>query len=169
MKKMNRLLYIFAVLITLAACGDVEGMGETQTRVPRIEVESSDYYVQITNENLNGVAFVYRWLNMEVADKYFISLSRTGVMTDEGPTEIDIADKSILTYNGVREQLFTNQDILQYLIDLGIQPTPGLKTDFAISLSAVDAKGASITSDEAKVSQTSTVHVLIDEYIILPN
>lgn len=169
MKKVKRLLYIFVALFVLAACGDVESMGEPQARVPRIEVEETDYYVQITDENLDGVAFVYRWLDMEVADEYLITLSREGESPDEGTVVIDIADKSILTYNGVRELLFTNKELLQYLADLGVQPVAGLKKNLDITLSAVDAQGLSIISDASKASMTSTVHILIDEHINLSN
>lgn len=169
MKKVKKLLYIFVSLFVLSACGDVESLGEPQARVPRIEVEETDYYVQITNENLDGVAFVYRWLDMEVADKYLISLSREDESSEEGAIAIDIADNSILTYNGVRELQFTNKELLQYLVDLGVQPMAGLEQDLDITLSAVDAQGVSITSNESKASKTSTIHILIDEHINLSN
>ena len=38
-----------------------------------------------------------------------------------------------------------------------------------ITLSAVDAQGVSITSNESKASKTSTIHILIDEHINLSN
>lgn len=66
---------MLANIVVLGACGDVEGAGESQPRVPRVEVESENYYVQIVQENINGVAFVYRWLDMETASKYVITLA----------------------------------------------------------------------------------------------
>ena len=41
------LMSLFAASLILGACGDVEGAGEPQPRVPRVEVESENYYVQI--------------------------------------------------------------------------------------------------------------------------
>ena len=64
-------------------------------------MESDDYYVQITQENMDGVAFVYRWLDIETASKYVMTL---GLQVDGEITEtMGVEDKSILTYNGVRE------------------------------------------------------------------
>ena len=107
MKKLFIILYLLTNIFVLGACGDVESEGDPQPRVPRVEVESDDYYVQITQENMDGVAFVYRWLDIETASKYVMTL---GLQVDGEITEtMGVEDKSILTYNGVREQLFTNQ------------------------------------------------------------
>lgn len=65
MKKLFIILYLLTNIFVLGACGDVESEGDPQPRVPRVEVESDDYYVQITQENMDGVAFVYRWLDIE--------------------------------------------------------------------------------------------------------
>ena len=70
MKKLFIILYLLTNIFVLGACGDVESEGDPQPRVPRVEVESDDYYVQITQENMDGVAFVYRWLDIETASKY---------------------------------------------------------------------------------------------------
>ena len=59
MKKLFIILYLLTNIFVLGACGDVESEGDPQPRVPRVEVESDDYYVQITQENMDGVAFVY--------------------------------------------------------------------------------------------------------------
>ena len=74
MKKLFIILYLLTNIFVLGACGDVESEGDPQPRVPRVEVESDDYYVQITQENMDGVAFVYRWLDIETASKYVMTL-----------------------------------------------------------------------------------------------
>lgn len=57
------LMSLFAASLILGACGDVEGAGEPQPRVPRVEVESENYYVQIVQENINGVAlYIVGWI-----------------------------------------------------------------------------------------------------------
>ena len=48
MKKLFIILYLLTNIFLLGACGDVESEGDPQPRVPRVEVESDDYYVQIT-------------------------------------------------------------------------------------------------------------------------
>lgn len=74
MKKLFIIICLLANIVVLGACGDVESAGEPQPRVPRVEVESENYYVQIVQENIDGVAFVYRWLDMDTASKYVITL-----------------------------------------------------------------------------------------------
>lgn len=102
MKKLFIILYLLTNIFVLGACGDVESE-VTHNHVYRVEVESDDYYVQITQENMDGVAFVYRWLDIETASKYVMTL---GLQVDGEITEtMGVEDKSILTYNGVREQL----------------------------------------------------------------
>ena len=118
MKKLFIILYLLTNIFVLGACGDVESEGDPQPRVPRVEVESDDYYVQISQENMDGVAFVYRWLDIETASKYVMTL---GLQVDGEITEtMGVEDKSILTYNGVREQLFTNQQIMEYMKAFGV-------------------------------------------------
>lgn len=155
MKKLFIIIYLLTNIFILGACDDVEAAGDPQPRVPRVEVESDNYYVQITNENKDGNAFVYRWLNMETAAKYVITLS-----TEGSEETITVPDKSILTYNGVRELQFTNKDIMGYL-DTFYLLAPGRETTFTITLEAFTADGTSITSEAAKASKTSTVHVII--------
>ena len=119
MKKLFIILYLLTNIFVLGACGDVESEGDPQPRVPRVEVESDDYYVQITQENMDGVAFVYRWLDIETASKYVMTL---GLQVDGETTgTMGVEDKSILTYNGVREQLFTNQQIIEYMKAFGVE------------------------------------------------
>lgn len=149
------LLTLFAVTLLLGACGDVESMGDPQPRQPRVEVESEEYYVQITQENVEKAAFVYRWLNMEDAAKYVITLS-----TDNEEETIIVPDKSILTDNGVREQQFTNREIMGYLNTFGLSAI-GSEVSFSITLEALNSDGAPITAEAAKASKTSAVHVII--------
>lgn len=40
MKKLFIIICLLANIVVLGACGDVEGAGEPQPRVPRVEVES---------------------------------------------------------------------------------------------------------------------------------
>lgn len=54
MKKLFIILYLLTNIFVLGACGDVESEGDPQ-RVPRVEVESDDYYVQITQEIWMGL------------------------------------------------------------------------------------------------------------------
>lgn len=156
MKKLFIVLYLLANIFVLGACGDVESEGDPQPRVPRVEVESEDYYVQITQENLDGVAFVYRWLDMEIASKYVMTL---GLQVDEETAEtMSVEDKSILTYNGVREQLFTNHQIMEYMKDFGVD---GKEAQFSITLEAFQSDGMPITSETDKESKTSVIHIIL--------
>lgn len=156
MKKLFIILYLLANIFVLGACSDVESAGEPQPRVPRVEVESENYYVQIVQENINGVAFVYRWLNMETASKYIITL---GLQVDEETIEtMEVKDQSILTYDGVREQLFTNQQIMEYMRAFGLD---GKEAQLSITLEAFQADGTPITSEVAKASKTSEIHIIL--------
>lgn len=156
MKRLFIVLYLLADIIVLGACGDVESEGVPQSRVPRVEVEFDDYYVQITRENADGVAFVYRWLDMETASKYVMTL---GLQVDGETTEtMGVEDKSILTYNGVREQLFTNQQIMEYMKAFGVD---GREAQFSITLEAFQSDGMPITSETGKESKTSIIHIIL--------
>ena len=44
MKKLFIIICLLANIVVLGACGDVEGAGESQPRVPRVEVESENYW-----------------------------------------------------------------------------------------------------------------------------
>lgn len=144
---------MLANIVVLGACGDVESAGDPQPRVPRVEVESENYYVQIVQENIDGVAFVYRWLDMETASKYVITLA------NEGTAEmLEIEDKSILTYDGVRELLFTNRQIMEYMRAFGLD---GKEAQLSITLEAFQADGAPITSEAAKASKTSKIDIIL--------
>ena len=154
MKKLFIILYLLTNIFVLGACGDVESEGDPQPRVPRVEVESDDYYVQITQENMDGVAFVYRWLDIETASKYVMTL---GLQVDGEITEtMGVEDKSILTYNGVREQLFTNQQIMEYMKAFGVDEK---EAQFSITLEAFQSDGMPITSEMDKESKTSIIAV----------
>ncbi len=142
MKKLFIIIYLLANIVVLGACGDVESAGEPQPRVPRVEVESENYYVQIVQENIDGVAFVYRWLDMDTASKYVITLNYEGTAET-----LEIEDKSILTYDGVRELLFTNRQIMEYMRAFGLD---GKEAQLSITLEAFQADGAPITSEAAK-------------------
>ena len=153
MKKLFIIIYLLANIVVLEACGDVESAGEPQPRVPRVEVESENYYVQIVQENIDGVAFVYRWLDMDTASKHVITLKY------EGTAEmLEIEDKSILTYDGVRELLFTNRQIMEYMRAFGLD---GKEAQLSITLEAFQADGAPITSEAAKASKTSKIDIIL--------
>lgn len=153
MKKLFIIICLLANIVVLGACGDVESAGEPQPRVPRVEVESENYYVQIVQENIDGVAFVYRWLDMDMASKYVITLEY------EGTTEtLEIEDKSILTYDGVRELLFTNRQIMEYMRTFGLD---GKEAQLSITLEAFQADGTPITSETAKASKTSKINIIL--------
>ena len=153
MKKLFIIICLLANIVVLGACGDVESAGDPQPRVPRVEVESENYYVQIVQENIDGVAFVYRWLDMETASKYVIALA------NEGTAEmLEIEDKSILTYDGVRELLFTNRQIMEYMRAFGLD---GKEAQLSITLEAFQADGAPITSEAAKASKTSKIDIIL--------
>ena len=153
MKKLFIIICLLANIVVLGACGDVESAGEPQPRVPRVEVESENYYVQIVQENIDGVAFVYRWLDMDTASKYVITLEY------EGTTEtVEIEDKSILTYDGVRELLFTNRQIMEYMRTFGLD---GKEAQLSITLEAFQADGTPITSETAKASKTSKINIIL--------
>ena len=155
MKKLFIILYLLTNIFVLGACGDVESEGDPQPRVPRVEVESDDY-VQITQENMDGVAFVYRWLDIETASKYVMTL---GLQVDGEITEtMGVEDKSILTYNGVREQLFTNQQIMEYMKAFGVDEK---EAQFSITLKAFQSDGMPITSETDKESKTSIIHIVL--------
>lgn len=153
MKKLFIIVYLLANIAVLGACGDVESAGEPQPRVPRVEVESENYYVQIVQENIDGVAFVYRWLDMDTASKYVITLKYEGTAET-----LEIEDKSILTYDGVRELLFTNRQIMQYMSTFGLD---GKEAQLSITLEAFQADGAPITSEIAKASKTSMIDIIL--------
>lgn len=153
MKKLFIIICLLANIVVLGACGDVESAGEPQPRVPRVEVESENYYVQIVQENIDGVAFVYRWLDMDTASKYVITLEY------EGTTEtLEIEDKSILTYDGVRELLFTNWQIMEYMRTFGLD---GKEAQLSITLEAFQADGTPITSETAKASKISKINIIL--------
>lgn len=153
MKKLFIIIYLLANIVVLGACGDVESAGEPQPRVPRVEVESENYYVQIVQENIDGVAFVYRWLDMDTASKYVITLKYEGTAET-----LEIEDKSILTYDGVRELLFTNRQIMEYMRAFGLD---GKEAQLSITLEAFQADGAPITSEAAKASKTSKIDIIL--------
>ena len=156
MKKLFIIICLLANIVVLGACGDVESAGEPQPRVPRVEVESENYYVQIVQENIDGVAFVYRWLDMDTASKYVITL---GLEVDGETTEtIGVEDTSILTYYGVRELLFTNRQIMEYMRTFGLD---GKEAQLSITLEAFQADGTPITSEAAKASKTSKIDSIL--------
>lgn len=152
-EKLFIIIYLLANIVVLGACGDVESAGEPQPRVPRVEVESENYYVQIVQENIDGVAFVYRWLDMDTASKYVITLNYEGTAET-----LEIEDKSILTYDGVRELLFTNRQIMEYMRAFGLD---GKEAQLSITLEAFQADGAPITSEAAKASKTSKIDIIL--------
>jgi len=71
MKLIMKIALLFGFMI-LGACSDVEE--ESIPQPAKFKVESSEYYVQITNENIDGIAFVYRWINLDDA-QYVLSIS----------------------------------------------------------------------------------------------
>ena len=132
MKKLFIILYLLTNIFVLGACGDVESEGDPQPRVPRVEVESDDYYVQIMT----------------------LGLQVDGEITET----MGVEDKSILTYNGVREQLFTNQQIMEYMKAFGVDEK---EAQFSITLEAFQSDGMPITSETDKESKTSIIHIVL--------
>ena len=156
MKKLFIILYLLTNIFELGACGDVESEGDPQPRVQRADVESADYSVQITPANMDALAFVSRWLDIETASTYVMTL---GLQVDGEITEtMGVEDKSILTYNGVREQLFTNQQIMEYMKAFGVDEK---EAQFSITLEAFQSDGMPITSEMDKESKTSIIHIVL--------
>lgn len=158
MKKMKttifNLMALAAMLLTWTACGDVEAEGIPQPRDPEVTVEAADYYVQITTENVDDYAFIYRWLDLDGVTWHI------SVATDDGANTIDVPDSSILTYNGVREMQITNRDILDYLATFGL-PQSDAQVTLHITLSGTYADGTPIGEVEADASATSTIHITL--------
>lgn len=154
------ILVMFAGTFVLGACSDVEGEGKA--KAPQLKVESEDYYVQITRENIDGLAFVYRWINQEDA-RNIISIIADGV---EEP--VVIADKSILTYNNVRELSISNKELMNYLDTFGLL-VPGSEATLTMTLEVVHADGTPISSDVEKTSKVSTIHLILASDIEVTN
>ena len=82
-----------------------------------------------------------------------------GLQVDGEITEtMGVEDKSILTYNGVREQLFTNQQIMEYMKAFGVDEK---EAQFRITLEAFQSDGMPITSEMDKESKTSIIHIVL--------
>ena len=93
---------------------------------------------------------------MDTASKYVITL---GLEVDGETTEtIGVEDKSILTYDGVRELLFTNRQIMEYMRTFGLD---GKEAQLSITLEAFQADGTPITSEAAKASKTSKTDIIL--------
>ena len=81
---------------------------------------------------------------METASKYVITLAWE--KDAETTKTLDIEDKSILTYNGVRELLFTNRQIMEYMRTFGLDEK---EAQLSFTLEAFQADGTPITSEAA--------------------
>ena len=93
---------------------------------------------------------------METASKYVITL---GLQVDDETFEtIKVEDQSILTYDGVRELLFTNRQIMEYMKAFGLD---GNEAQLSITLEAFQADGMPITSDVSKASKTSEINIIL--------
>lgn len=161
---------LFFGLIMLGACSDVEEEGTPLSVPAKFKVESNEYYVQITNENIDGVAFVYRWINMDGASYVLSMTNAASAGTDETETKsVQIADTSILTYNNVRELEFTNRQILEYAQTLGILPQQGNETvaNLILTFSAVNAAGEVIVQDDVEATSTATINVVLSRDLSL--
>lgn len=156
--------YIMAILLCglmiLGSCSDVEEVG-----IPlpaKFKVESDEYYVQVTNENIDGVAFVYRWINLEGA-KYLFTMSESKDVDDDTELQsVQVEDTSVLTYNNVRELQFTNRQIAEYVQSLGILLNEGEETvvNLILNFSAVDAAGEIIKQEETEAVATAAIRVV---------
>ena len=93
---------------------------------------------------------------METASKYVITLAWE--KDAETTKTLDIEDKSILTYNGVRELLFTNRQIMEYMKTFGLDEK---EAQLSITLEAFQADGTPITSEAAKASKTSEIDIIL--------
>lgn len=157
--------YIMAILLcglmVLGACSDVEEVG-----IPlpaKFKVESDEYYVQITNENIDGVAFVYRWINIEGA-KYLFTMFESKEVDDETEQKtVQIDDTSILTNNNVRELQVTNRQLTEYVRSLGISLNEEEETvvNLIMEFSAVNAAGEVIKQEETEAAATATIRVVL--------
>lgn len=154
------ILVMFASTFVLGACSDVEGEGKP--KAPQLKVESEDYYVQITRENIGGLAFVYRWINQEDARNVIT------IIADEAEEPVVMADKSILTYNNVRELPISNKELMDCLDTFGLL-TPGSEATLTITLDVVNADGTPISSDAEKASKASTIHLILASDIEITN
>lgn len=154
-------LFLLCLLAALwGACNDVENEGIPEPL--QLRIESTDYYVQITQENREELAFVFRWTNVD-AEKYTISITSEGV-----EQIINIPDRSILTYNEVRELSFSNQEMIDYLNTFGLL-NPGTAPLMTLTLNAFSADGTPLNSDPEKNSKTATIHVVLAANINLTN
>lgn len=157
--------YIMAILLCvfmiLGSCSDVEEVG-----IPlpaKFQVESDEYYVQITNENIDGVAFVYRWINLDGA-KYLLNISESKDVDDDTALKsVQVEDTSILTNNNVIELQFTNRQIFEYIQSLGILLNEGEETvvNLVLNFSAVDAAGEIIKQEETEAVANATIRVVL--------
>lgn len=160
-----KLMAFAALLLTWTACGDVEHEGTPQPRNPEITVEAEEYYVQIATENVDGYAFIYRWLDLDGVT-WHITVSN--VSPDEADPDntgavsegIEITDQSILTYNGVRELQINNRDILNYLQELGLFQADS-KSTLYLYLAGTNADGTSVLTADGLPSYCSTIHVTV--------
>ena len=162
MKTIKKLLILvlLANLFVLGACSDVEGAGEP--KAPLLKVESEDYYVQITQENKDGLAFVYRWINQESAQNILT------VTMEDSEEVITIPDKSILTYNNVRELSFSNKELMDYLDTFGVLSS-GTKATLILKLDVRNQDGTPISADEEKTSKTSLIHLILASDVEITN
>lgn len=161
MKLIMKIALLFGFMI-LGACSDVEE--ESIPQPAKFKVESSEYYVQITNENIDGIAFVYRWINLDDA-QYVLSISEDNQDDSEDieKKSVSVADTGILTFNNVRELQFTNRQILECVKALNIVPLEGEESvvDLVLTFSAVNAAGEVLIQDETEAIATATIHVVL--------
>ena len=100
--------------------------------------------------------YIYYIAYTGAPSKYVITL---GLEVDGETTEtIGVEDKSILTYDGVRELLFTNRQIMEYMRTFGLD---GKEAQLSITLEAFQADGTPITSEAAKASKTSKIDIIL--------
>ncbi|MDR0938708.1 MAG: hypothetical protein LBN29_05030 [Mediterranea sp.] len=148
MRLINKYLLAAALLANiclLAACGDVEEMGQPQPT--KLRMEFTDYYAQITSENADGLAFVLRWTGTDT-EKATIALGVEG--TEQ---TVNLPNTSTLTNNDVREQAITNPDIIDALRTFAML-APGTEQTLTLTLAGELA---------------ATVHVTLAPDLALPN
>ncbi|MDR0938661.1 MAG: hypothetical protein LBN29_04790 [Mediterranea sp.] len=129
MRQINKYLFLTAAMLAniclLAACGDVEEMGQAQPT--QIRMEFTDYYAQITSENADALAFVLRWTGAGT-ENCTITLG-----ADSTEQTVPVANTSTLTDNDVRQQAITNPDIVGALRDFGMF-VPGTEQTLILTL-----------------------------------
>lgn len=154
----EKCLIIIVIFVGLISCNDIVEVGAPMSRNPELKVEYNDYYAQIDINNIDETAFIYRWLNISDGIEWLISVS------NDGDNYIEIKNRSILTYNGVREQAFTNNQLLEIIDELAVERKG--EVILYITLQGKDANGIYVTAQNGDSEIISRVHIFMSNEII---